>query len=172
MFRYALLLMMSLLALTACSPSLNWREVRASQGELKVMLPCKPDQGSRKQTLAGLELEVHMSGCEAGGALFAVSSVSLYDPTRALAVQLQWQAAMLENMRAGTSASSPYRIRGATPLLEPVRLKAQGQDPAGRGVSVEGVWFAHGARLYHAAIYAERIGAEMSEPFFGGLELP
>ena len=66
MFRHFLLLMMSLLALTACSPSLNWREVRASQGELKAMLPCKPDQGNRKQTLAGLELDVHMTGCKAG----------------------------------------------------------------------------------------------------------
>lgn len=172
MFRNSLLLLISLLALTACSPSLNWREVRASQGELKTMLPCKPDQGSRKQALGGLELDVHMSGCEAGGALFAVSSVTLDDPSRALAVQLQWQAALLENMRASTSTTSPYSIRGATPLLEPLQIMALGSDQQGRGVSAQGVWFAHGARLYHAVIYAERIRSEMSEPFFGGLELP
>lgn len=166
------LLIPLLLALSACSPSLNWREVRASQGELKFMLPCKPDQGSRKQTLGGLELDVHMTGCEAGGALFAVSSVTLEDPSRALAIQLQWQAAMLENMRAGTSVSSPFLIRGATPLLAPLQVKAQGSDREGRAISAEGVWFAHGARLYHAVIYAERIRSEMSEPFFGGLELP
>ncbi len=166
------LLLMSLLAIVACSPSLNWREVRASQAELKALLPCKPDHGSRKQSLAGLELEVQMMGCEAGGALFAVSSLALDDPSRALAVQLQWQTALLENMHAGTSTSTPFRVRGATPFLDPVQLNAQGTDASGRVINAQGVWFAHGNRLYHAVIYAGRIGSEMSDPFFGGLELP
>lgn len=158
------------LLLAACSPSLNWREVRPAGGELKALLPCKPDQGSRRQNLGGRELDIHMLGCEAGGALYAVSVADLAEG--ALAVQVQWQANLLGNMQATTSASGPWAMKGASAMLEPVRLNAQGVRSDGRPVQVQAVWFARGARVYHAAVYAERISTEMSEPFFGGLELP
>lgn len=169
--RTALTLILSVL-LVACSPALNWREARLPGGELKALLPCKPDQGQRQQSLAGQEITIAMQGCEAGGALFAVSVAELGQEGQALAVQVQWQAQLLGNMRAGTSATSPFALRGSTPPFEPVRLTARGLGPEGRPVEAQGVWFARGARLYHAVIYAERITAEMSEPFFGGLELP
>lgn len=160
------------LALGACSPALNWREARLSGGELKALLPCKPDQGRRQQSLAGEELWIAMQGCEAAGALFAVSVAELSQENRALAVQLQWQAQLLGNMRASASTTSPFAVKGSTAQLAPLRLTARGLGPEGRPVEAQGVWFARGARLYHAVIYAERITTEMSEPFFGGLELP
>ena len=169
---YRQLLLMGLaLALAACSPSLNWREVRPVGG-LKALLPCKPDQGSRRQSLAGREIEVQMVGCEAAGALYAVSVAELGDARHALAVQVQWQANLLGNMQATASTSSAWSLKGANALLEPVRLKARGLRPDGQPVAAEAVWFAHGTRLYHAVIYADRISTEMSEPFFSGLELP
>ncbi|MEQ1659937.1 MAG: hypothetical protein ABL896_14305 [Hylemonella sp.] len=170
MYRYFLLLGLALL-LAACSPTLNWREVRPG-GELKALLPCKPDQGSRRQSLAGREIEVSMMGCEAAGALYAVSAAELGDARQALAVQVQWQAHLLGNMQATASDSSAWNLKGANAVLEPVRLKAQGLRRDGHPVAAEAVWFTHGTRLYHAAIYAKRISTEMSEPFFSGLELP
>jgi len=170
MYRQFLLLGLALV-LAACSPSLNWREVRPGGG-LKALLPCKPDQGSRQQNLAGREIEVQMLGCEAAGALYAVSVAELGDARHALAVQVQWQANLLGNMQATASTSSAWSLKGVNALLEPVRLKARGLRPDGQPVAVEAVWFAHGTRLYHAVIYAERIATEMSEPFFSGLELP
>lgn len=159
------------LALAACSPSLNWREVRPG-GELKALLPCKPDQGSRQQNLAGRVVEVQMLGCEAAGALYAVSVVELGDARHAMAIQVQWQANLLGNMQATASANSAWTLKGANAMLDPVRLKARGLRPDGQPVAAEAVWFVHGTRLYHAVIYAERIATEMSEPFFSGLELP
>lgn len=170
MYRQLLLLGLALV-LAACSPSLNWREVRPG-GELKALLPCKPDQGSRRQNLAGREIEVQMLGCEAAGALYAVSVAELGEARHAQAVQVQWQANLLGNMQATASTSSAWSLKGANTLLEPVRLKARGLRPDGQPVAVEAVWFAHGTGLYHAVIYAERIAPEMSEPFFSGLELP
>lgn len=158
--------------LAACSPSLNWREVRPAGGDLQAMLPCKPDQGSRRQSLAGRELEVHMLGCEAGGALYAVSVADLADGGQALAVQVQWQANLLGNMQAVSASNSAWRLKGASATLAPVRLSAQGVGSDGRPVAAQAVWFVRGTRLYHAVVYAERISTEMSEPFFGGLELP
>ncbi len=159
------------LLLAACSPALNWREVPLANGELKALLPCKPDRASRKQNLATHDLDIAMAGCEAGGALYAVSVAELPAPDRALAVQVQWQANLLENMRASGASNAAYAIKGASSTFEPVRLIAAGTGPDGRVVQAQGVWFARGTRLYHAVIYAERIGADMSEPFFGGLEL-
>lgn len=171
MHRSFLLLGLPLL-LAACSPTLNWREVRPAGGELKAMLPCKPDQGSRRQSLAGRELEVQMLGCEAGAALYAVSVTDLAGAGQALAVQVQWQANLLGTMQATASASTPWALKGAGAALEPRRLSAQGLRPDGRPVQAQAVWFARGTRVYHAVVYAEHISAEMSEPFFGGLEFP
>ena len=158
------------LLLAACSPALNWREVPLAGGELKALLPCKPDRVSRKQSLATHDIELAMAGCEAGGALYAVSVAELPAPDRARAVQVQWQANLLENMRASGASNTAYAIKGASPTFEPVRLTAAGTGPDGRAVQAQGVWFARGTHLYHAVIYAERISAGMSEPFFGGLE--
>jgi hypothetical protein len=171
MLRCALLLGSSILLL-ACSPSLNWREVRPAGGELKAMLPCKPDQGQRRQSLAGQGVVIRMVGCETGGALYAVSVAELGEGLQAPSAQAQWQTNLLGNMQASVSTRDAWPLRGASAAMEPVRLSAQGRRPDGRPVAVQAVWFAHGARLYHAAIYAERISTEMSEPFFGGLELP
>lgn len=39
--------------LAACSPALNWREVRATPSALKAMMPCKPDKAVRQVAVAG-----------------------------------------------------------------------------------------------------------------------
>ena len=169
--RFLALLSLAFL-LASCSPTYNWREVRLPGAELKALLPCKPDQASREQSLAGQAYTIAMQGCETGGALFAVAVVELGQESRAQAVQQQWQIQLLGTMQAAAPASASFALRGASTQFEPLRLNARGQRPDGRPVEVQGVWFARGARLYHAVIYAERIRSEMSEPFFGGLELP
>ncbi|MDP3700547.1 MAG: hypothetical protein Q8R72_06535 [Hylemonella sp.] len=170
MHRYLLPLGMAFL-LSACSPTLNWREVLPG-GELRALLPCKPDQGSRQQSLAGREVEVRMVGCEAAGALYAVSVAELGEAGHAMAVQAQWQASLLANMQARESDAHAWALKGASAQLEPVRLTARGLRPDGQAVAVQAAWFVRGTRLYHAVIYAERISTEMSEPFFDGLALP
>jgi len=170
MFRRLFPLLCISLLLAACSPSLNWREVRPAGGELKALLPCKPDHGNRRLSLAGQELEISMVGCEAGGALFAVAVAELGSESRAMAVQVQWQANLLGNMQATSSTNRPFAIKGAGTALEPVQLSASGVRPDGSAVMAQGVWFVRGSRLYHAVIYADKLRAEMSEPFFSGLE--
>lgn len=64
-------------ALLACTPTFNWREVNFEQAPAGALLPCKPDRGSRMVELAGQKLMMHMAGCEAGGAMFAVALVEL-----------------------------------------------------------------------------------------------
>lgn len=158
--------------LTACSPTFNWREVRVGDAGLQAVLPCKPDQASRQLAMVGREVEMRMVGCETGGALFAVSLVDVGDAARLSEAQSQWQAAMLAAMRAEAPQAAPYPLKGAASAPAPVRLSARGQRPDGSAVQAQAVWFAQGTRLYHAAVYAERLGAEIVDPFLAGLELP
>ena len=170
MHRYLVLPL--LILLQACSPSLNWREVRLAGGELKAMLPCKPDQAQRRQSLAGYEIELNMIGCEAGGALYAISAAELGTPAQAQQVQAQWQTNLLATLQAQGGIRQAYAIRGANAQPEALQLQASGRTEDGRALTVQAVWFMRGTRLYHAAVYAERLSTEMSEPFFSGMELP
>lgn len=172
MARLRLALLLLALALAACSPSLNWREVRPAGGELKALLPCKPDQATRRQSLAGYDVDLAMLGCEAGGGLYAISVVELGAPQQAHPVQAQWQTNLLATMQAQGAQRQSFAIRGASAQPEALRLQAVGRNAEGRPLTVQAVWFTRGNRLYHAALYAEQLTPEMSEPFFGGLELP
>ena len=159
------------LALTACSPALNWREVRLEPSALVAMLPCKSDQGTRSVTLAGQNLSMHMMGCEADSATFAVSYADLPDATQAAAVQAQWQTAMLGNMRATQNLQSPLNIKGVVGATGAVQLQAQGTQPDGRAVVAQGVWFIRGAQVFHAVMYAAKLNPEAADAFFTGFRL-
>jgi hypothetical protein len=159
------------LALTACSPALNWREVRLEPSALVATLPCKPDQGTRAVSLAGQNLSMHMMGCEADSATFAVSYVDLPDATQAAAVQAQWQTAMLGNMRATQNRQSPLHIKGVVGAAGALQLQAQGTQPDGRAVMAQGVWFARGAQVFHAVMYAAKLDPEAADAFFTGFRL-
>lgn len=164
----SVLLMLSLL-LQACSPSLNWREIRLPGGDYKAMLPCKPDQATRRQSLAGQELELAMQGCEADGGLYAVSVAQLASPSALPAVQAQWTQQVLASLQASEARYRPASIAGADGLPAAVYLEATGRGPDGRALSVQALWFVRGTRIYHAALYAQRITEPMRDNFFNGV---
>ncbi len=169
--------------LAACSPALNWREVRLDR--LAVWLPCKPDQGQRSVHLASQDVALDMMGCESSGALFAVSHTRLRDPTQVAAFLRAWRAAALENMRAtaanerpfagahpAANAAKPTAAPLATiPGIEPVMVEAQGQKPNGDALQARLLWFSSGADVFHIAVYAPRLTADMTETLFSELRL-
>lgn len=161
----------SILALSACSPALNWRESSAGPaGALKLLLPCKPDRASRPMPLAGETVDLHMLGCEADGILFAVSWAEMKDASRTGPALAQWQAAMLAALRASTPQVQPFALKGADAQPGAVRVSAGGQRPNGGAVQALGVWFARGAQVFHAVMYADKLNADGTETFFSGLE--
>ena len=101
-----------LLGLAACNPTFNWREIRAERMGLHAMFPCKPDTGSRTVPIAGREVELHVLGCDTGGATFAVLSGDV-DPLSAGEVLAQWQRATLANLHGAASREQPFVLAGA-----------------------------------------------------------
>lgn len=149
----------------ACSPALNWRSV--ALGELALTLPCKPDRAQRTVTLGGQSLDMEMVGCQADGALFAVSRVNVPPGGDAEQLQARWQAASLLQMKAqGGPVLAPL---SASPQTLPLRgLTASGQSSDGQAVQARLAWVAAGSEVYHLAVYAPRITSEMADPFFEG----
>ena len=69
------------LTLAACAPELNWREVRTEPDSVRLLLPCKPDRGSRVVPFAGRDTELSLTGCDAAGLTFALASARLVRAT-------------------------------------------------------------------------------------------
>ena len=160
-------------AAAGCSPTFNWREVRAEPTDLKAMLPCKPDKASRRVPMAGREVELSVLGCDTGGATFAVLQAELASPAGADEVLAQWNRATLANMKAeGGSRSRAFVPPGADPLPSSQRVSAQGHRAYGSPVRGEAAYFARGRHVYQAVVYADDPKPDTLQPFFEGLKFP
>lgn len=158
------------MGLGACSPALNWREARIKGTDLIAMLPCKPDDGARVVPLAGRDVEMHMTGCDAAGATFAIADVRSAQGTVVPDVMGQWRTATLANMGARQSQDVPRKeVPGESPTSTTMVL-AQGQRKDGTPVMMQAVWFVRGTQVFHAVVYAQRIAPDMTETFFQGLK--
>ncbi len=158
-------------ATLACSPVLDWRAVRLEG--LQAMLPCKPDHGERSVRLADLDLRLQMSGCEAGGALYAISHVRVPGADQAVAVQTAWRSAALVNMQASAVRSQPIRL-GKSPASGGSALNllsAQGTQPDGKPVQARLVWIVAGNHVYHVAVYGPQLNEERLDTLFTDLRL-
>ena len=153
----------AVLLLSACNPSLNWRETRIADTDLSALMPCKPAHHQRSVPLAGLTVTLHMTACDAGGATFAISHAVIPEGSAAPRVLTEWRKITLSNMNAATATESA--LTTASP-----RVSAQGKRGDGSPVTLQGTWFAQGSHLFHAAIYAPTITSEMSETFFSSLK--
>lgn len=165
-----------LLGLAACTPTLNWRELRLPPTSALALLPCKPDQVKRSVPLGGEPTELTVAGCETGGATFAVMVAKLPPGRLPDPLLAGWQQATLANMRAGEPvARQPFHPSHALPLAHAQRVAASGQRADGQAVSAEAVWTARaapggGVELLHAVFYAPQSRPEVAEAFFAGIK--
>ena len=163
-----------LLAVTAvaCSPSLNWREV--SLNGMVALLPCKPDHAERVLQLGAIQVPLRMSGCEASGALYAISHVQVPDVSQLQAVHQDWRQATLAAMQA-TAAPMQLSKPPATPAGQTkMRLRPEefdGKRPDGSAVQAQLLWLAKGKDIYQIAVYGSKLQPDMTELLFSELSL-
>ena len=162
----------ALLALAACSPAFNWREVRPENTRLNLLLPCKPDKAQKVVPLGGQPTTLAMLGCDAGGATFAVAVADVGDASQAAPVLALWQDLTLANMKAAPGARqllSP-KIPGASDGAPVSVVLAQGQRADGTAVSGQAAYFAQGSQVFQVVMYAPQIAPEVAETFFSSLK--
>lgn len=154
------------LLLAACSPALNWRSVTLEG--VQAALPCKPDQAQRPVQLAGLDLSLSMAGCQADGGLFAISHIRLAQGAPAQAVVDAWREQALQALGASTPpVALPLAAFGASAGL--TVYQASGSNPGGQAMQARWVWVQRDRDIYHWAVYAPQVRADMHEPFFGSM---
>lgn len=157
--------------LAACSPALNWREARATAAPLSVLLPCKPDQGSRTVPFAGRDTPLQMIGCDAAGMTFAVAHAEIAADADPSTVLRQWSQLSLSHVRAQGAQEQPAVVPGASIAW---RVRASGQRPDGSALTTEALYFAQGQRVYQAVLHAPadtRERREAADTFLSSLKL-
>jgi hypothetical protein len=159
--------------LCACTPALDWRDVRLESADgstLKAALPCKPDSATRNQQLSDVQVELSMMGCMANDTTFTLSRIPVSNPLEASKVLAAWQAAGVSNVEAKPASMVAATVSGA------------GAWPAATRVSLDGaatqahmLWFAKqtamGVTLYQAALYGKQPSNEAITTFFESLQL-
>jgi hypothetical protein len=166
-----------ILLLSACTPTLNWREVRLESADgsaLKAALPCKPDNATRKQQLADIQVDFSMMGCntaDSGNEItFTLSRIQISNPLDAPKVLAAWQAATMTNLGVKNAPLVATAVSGAGAW--PPAVKA---TLTGTATQAHMLWFAKqtatGVTLYQAALYGKQPNTEAITTFFESLQL-
>lgn len=160
------------LLLSACSPALDWREVRPEDSGVTVMFPCKPTSDSRMVTLAGARVRMVLTACTAGGVTWALAHADMADPARVTPALRSFREATAGNLAGKPSVLAPMAVSGMTPNALAERVRVQGRLPDGEAVTLEGGFFAKGTRVYQATVMGRSVDAEALAVFFENLKLP
>jgi hypothetical protein len=138
--------------LAACSPALDWRELRPEGFGLVLTLPCRPAIASRRLTLAGEAVALGLQACSADRATYAIASALLSDPAAVPAALDQLASASLANVDGRIVAERPAQVPGMTPQAGARQLRISGHLSDGQEVEIDTVVFAHGLRVYQASV--------------------
>lgn len=162
-------------ALSACSPTFDWRTITNNDNGYTVDLPAKPGNDQRAVQIDGTPMQMAMQTAEAGDAVFAVGTVMLPNDKEAT------QRAALEFLRNGLA-----RNVGAAPEARAVQipLAAGGQvlglemklsGEAGSQHEARTVYarlVARGRHVYQAAIISPKpMQQEQVDQFFSSFQL-
>lgn len=157
------------IALAACAPTFDWREVPVAGTDLVARFPCHPVHLARTVTVAGQPLAMTMTTCEEGGVTYGLSTAEVGDPVRVDAVLTAMASATWRGVGAPEPEEPAFEFPGVTPFRGNVRLRVQGRRPDGQAVEVASVLFARGTRVYQATALGASLPEKAVRPFRDGL---
>lgn len=155
----------------ACSPAIEWRELRPENSSLVARFPCKPDRHWRDVRLSGRTVRMDMLVCAEDGATFAVAFADVADPAAVSAALDELRGAALGNVAATSVRETALLVPGMTPNPRAARLRFEGHRPDGTTVQEQAAFFVFGPRVYQATALASRLREGDAETFFGGLRV-
>lgn len=165
------------LACAACSPTLDWREVRCGSPAVVALFPCKPVAQERALSLAGQSWQATLRACDAQGMTFAVLSLAQPQPTDPK--QPDTPPGPVQVQALQESAAQRWG-----PVVEAVGAAGEVKLPAftssrwslhrrqledGRTIESQALFVAHGPQLLQISVSGPRLEATALESFFGGL---
>jgi hypothetical protein len=168
---FRLLLLAAAVVTAACSPTLNWREVRPAASGATALFPCKPAHQTRKLMLAGAAVEMTLHACSAGGTTWALGFADLGDPARVAAALAELADAATRNVAAARTGGRALEVPGMTPNPQAQRLVLIGERPDGSAVRNHVALFSKGTWVFQATVVGAEPPADAVETFFGALRL-
>ena len=181
---------------SACSPALNWREVRPAQADgLMALFPCKPDVHERVVPWPGLPAgaTMHLLSCQTEAGTWALSYLTLPDVTLLAPALQELTMAMRRNLGSAAQLAgggSPISVRDLGPIAVPGmtptpqahgwHFQAQRPDGLGRPMDMDiRTWhFSHGKTVFQASVWRPVVvvksqsSEDVAEAFFRGLQFP
>lgn len=150
-----------ILALTACSPTLDWRTVRPEGAlGLEAAFPCKPDKLDRELKIPGLDgppVLMHLLSCKTDQTTWALSYFDAKDIRRVSpALSLATQS-LRDNLKAQADDLGAVSIKGMTPhpLARHWRFlgKKPSMSPSGQDLAVHTWHFTNGMMVFQASVW-------------------
>lgn len=163
--------LLALALLGGCSAALDWRQLQPEGWSLSAALPCKPASQQRRVSLAGQALVLTMLACTTDGHTFALASADLGDPAAVGAVLQALGRAAQANVQGQVLAEQAAAVPGMTPNPGARRWRLQGRLPDGQAVAEQVQVFAHGTRVFQAAVIGPQADEARAGPFFDGLKV-
>ena len=158
--------------LVACSPSLDWRQVRPEGWGLVASWPCRPMLQARSVPLAGPAVELGLLSCTADGHRFAIASADVADPARVGPALKALAAAAQANVQGVVEADRVALVPGMTPQPAARWRRVQGRLPDGQPVREQVLVFAQGMRVFQATLVGPVADDALAKTFFDSIELP
>jgi len=160
------------LILAACSPALNWREVRAVDGDAVAMFPCKPERRVRDVALAGTRVQMHLASCTVRDVTYALSHATVAEPARVGPALAELRDAAAANVGGRPTVLGPFTVRGMTPNPLAEKMDVAGRGADGEPIQLRAGFFAKGMQVYQATVAGAALDPAAAETFFTGLSLP
>jgi hypothetical protein len=136
-------LIVAALPLLACSPELDWRELKSSEGGFTAVMPAKPRYETR--TLSRPAVTMHLWSAQAGKSLFAIGYAD-YPAGGALFLDAT-RNALVGNIQGNLIEETPLPKSG----LAGRSLVAEGGE-----LVLKAQLFASGSRLYQLVVLGPR----------------
>ena len=171
MRRSTLLAILLGVAIGACSPALDWRDVRPEGSGLSLQFPCKPTSRTRAGSIGAQAATLTLVSCTTDGLTFGLVHADLGDPARVTPALVAMRKALAANLGAGEDVAEPFALAGMTPNAGAVRVRVSGRSPEGGPITEVAVVFTRGTRVYQAAVLGAQPDADAVAVFFDSLRL-
>jgi hypothetical protein len=169
--RSRLLLLFLALAASACTPTLDWREVNVADTPLRLMLPCRAQQQERTIVLAGQSVRWRLLVCSAGSHTFGVGWGDLGNPLVVGPALAELLVASGTHVSASTDAAKPLLVPGATPHAGSQQVLLLGRRADGQPAQMELALFTFGTTVFQVTVLGPSVTSEQATPLMDSLRI-
>ena len=164
-------LVVAAVAVNACAPAFDWREVRAGESGVSALLPCRPSVQTRTVQLAGSSVALTLHVCTAGGISWAVAAAKLAEPGGVAPALAELALAAQANVAGQVLERSPFDVGGGTPNANAARMLVSGRLPDGRAVRAHVGLFARATWVVQVTALGVAPAPEAVATFFDSVQV-